>query len=106
MSHPRDNALVRMTSLVLDSSAKKKRMRSFSSFGKALNRSSSVAVSSSSNSGISSRNSEVCVESLGAMVESSFCVMEKAWQCQRKFVFVSSSSAVESLAVSVRVLGL
>ncbi|KAK7825969.1 putative f-box/lrr-repeat protein [Quercus suber] len=40
-----------MTSLVLDSSAKKKRMRSFSSFCKALNRSSSAAVSSLSNSG-------------------------------------------------------
>ena len=95
-----------MTSLVLDSSAKKKRMRSFSSFGKALNRSSSATVSSSSNSGISSRNSEVCVESLGAVVESSFCVTEKAWHCRRKLVSVSSSSVGESLAVSVRVLGL
>ena len=93
-----------MTSLVLDSSAKKMRMRSFSSFGKALNRSSSVTVSSSSNGSISSRNSEVCVESLGAVVESSFCVIEKAWQCRRKLVSISSSLVVESLAVSVRVL--
>ena len=95
-----------MTSLVLDSSAKKKRIRSFSSFGKALNRSSSAAVSSSSNSGISSRNSKVYVESLGAVVESSFCVTEKAWHCQRKLVSISSSSVGESLAVSVRFLGL
>ena len=104
MPHPRGNALIRLTSLVLDSSAKKKTMRSFSLFGKALNQSSSVAVLSSSNSGISSRNLEVCVESLRALVESSFCVTEKAWQCQRKLVSVSSSSVVESLAVSVRVL--
>ena len=75
-----------------------------SSFGKSLNRSSFAAVSSSSNSGISSRNSEVCVESLGAVVESFFCVTKKAWQCRRKLVSVSSSLAGESLAVSVRVL--
>ena len=75
-----------------------------SSFGKSPNRSSSAAVLSSSNSGILSRNSKVCVESLGAVVESSFYVTEKTWQCQRKLVFVSSSSAGESLAVSVRVL--
>ncbi|KAL0012687.1 hypothetical protein SO802_007795 [Lithocarpus litseifolius] len=102
LPHPCDNALVCMTSLVLDSLAKKKRMRSFSSFGKALNQSSSV--SSSLNSGISSKYLEVCVESLGAVIESSFYVTEKAWQCQRKLVSVSSSSARESLAMSIRVL--